>query len=146
MKNKYCKKYSIHLIAGVLFYILFLLLSQGVSAQDFSSVDNDLQQLEDLIKDTIANTEEQQKLLDNLRESLNESETLIVDYENRITEQESLLQNLQAQLQAMSETYSRQSALSGRSERRLRFWRNFTLVGIPATAVISGLFVWAVAN
>ena len=146
MKTNYSKKYSPPLTAAVLFFTFSLLSLQGAWSQDFSSVDNDLQQLEDLIHDTIANTEEQQKLLDNLRESLNESETLIADYESRITEQEKLLTNLQAQLQAMSETYSRQSALSGRYEQRLRFWRNFTLIGIPATAIISGLFVWAVAN
>jgi hypothetical protein len=68
-----------------------LLSSQAVWSQGFSSVDSDVQVLEDLIKDTIANTEEQQRLLQDLRENLSESETLIADYESIITEQEILL-------------------------------------------------------
>ena len=146
MKTNYYKKSLPRLTVGVLLFIFSLLSLQGVYAQDFSSLDSDLQQLEDLIKDTIVNTGEQQKLLDSLRQSLNESETLILDYENRITKQEALLRDLQTQLQAMSETYKMQSNLSARSETRLRFWKRSTLIGIPVTAVISGVVVWAVVQ
>jgi uncharacterized protein YukE len=117
----------------------------SLSAAPFSSIDTDLQALEDLIKDTIANTEEQQRLLQDLKESLNESENLIADYENIITEQEILLANLREQLNAMSKTYQMQSNLSARYEQRLRFWKLTTLIGIPVTALISGVVVW-VAN
>ena len=108
MKNNYCKKYSPHLIAVVLLFTFSLLLPQGAYAQDFTSVDQDLQLLESLILDTIANTEQQERLLHDLKTSLLESETLIADYESRIHNQEQLLMNLQAQLQAMSETYQMQ--------------------------------------
>ena len=37
--------------------------SQAVWSQQFSSIDTDLKTLENLIRDTIANTEEQQRLL-----------------------------------------------------------------------------------
>ena len=127
-------------------FIYSLLSSQAAFAQDFLSLDDDLQLLEDMIKDTIANTQEQEKLLQDLRQSLSESGTLIAGYENRITEQEALLKNLQAQLNAMSETYHQQSNLSGKYEQRLRFWRNFTLIGIPAAMLVSGGVVWAVSR
>ena len=143
MKTNYYKKSSTPLTAVVLLFILSSLFSQAAYAQDFSSVDQDLQLLENLIKDTIANTEQQERLLHDLKTSLTESEILIADYESRIHNQEQLLMNLQAQLQAMSETYQMQSRLSTGYDQRLRFWRTFTLVGIPVTALISGLVVWA---
>ena len=127
-------------------FICFLLLPQAAFAQDFSSLDSDLQQLEDLINDTINNTNEQQKLLDDLRESLNESGNLIASYESTIIEQETLLKDLQTRLNEMSEIYRMQSALSARYEQRLKFWRIFTLVGIPAAAILSGGIVWAIAH
>ena len=119
-------------------FLCFLLSSQAAFSQDFSSLDNDLQLLEDLIADTLISTQEQQKLLNDLRESLDESGTLIANYESIITEQEKLLTDLQAQLTAMSETFKTQSALSVKSEQRLKFWRIFTLIGIPTAALISG--------
>ena len=67
------KKYS----AFVLFFLLLLALPQAVFSQDFSSIDLDLAQLEDLINDTIANTREQQKLLEDLKRNLDESGILI---------------------------------------------------------------------
>jgi hypothetical protein len=76
MKPTYYKKSLTHLIVSVFCFILFSLSSQAAFAQDFSSIDTDLQQLEDLIRDTIANTEEQQRLLHDLRQSLNVSEEL----------------------------------------------------------------------
>ena len=130
----------------VVCFILFSLLSQAVWSQDFSSLDNDLQLLEDLIRDTINSTTEQQKLLEDLRMNLQESGNLITGYENIITEQEKLLKDLQIQLNAMSETYRMQSELSARSEQRLKFWRIFTIVGIPTAAAISGVVVWAASR
>ena len=126
-------------------FFCFLLFSQAVWPQDFSSVHSDLQLLEDLINDTISNTQEQQKLLDGLRENLNESGNLIAAYETIMTEQGSLLTELQIQLNEMYETYKTQSALYARSEQRLKSWKIFTIIAIPAAALISGGIVWAVS-
>jgi F0F1-type ATP synthase membrane subunit c/vacuolar-type H+-ATPase subunit K len=41
----------------------------------------------------------------------------------------------------MSETYKTQSALSKKYARSSKFWKTFTLVGIPTAAVISGVVV-----
>jgi len=133
------KKYS----AFALFFFLFLLLPQAVFSQDFSSIDLDLAQLEDLINDTIANTLEQQKLLEDLKKNLSESAELIADYSNIIQEQENLLASLRKQLTAMSETYKMQSQLSAKYARNSKFWRTFTLIAIPVTALVSGGIVWA---
>ncbi len=133
------KKYSVF----ALFFFLFLAFSQAVYSQDFSSIDSDLAQLEDLINDTIANTREQQKLLEDLKKNLSESAELIANYSNIIQEQENLLANLRAQLTAMSETYRMQSQLSAKYARNSKFWRTFTLVAVPVTALVSGTIVWA---
>jgi len=127
-----------------LFFFCSSLFSQAAWSQDFSSVDKDLELLETLIVDTIANTEEQQRLLENLRLSLSESGSLISGYESILNERETLLAELRARLNEMSETYRMQSALSAKYERNSRFWRNFTLIAVPTAAVISGTIVWAV--
>jgi len=147
MNPKIYKKYSIRLIAAVICFCVFSSLSsQAAYAQDFSSIDNDLQTLESLINDTITNTQEQQKLLEDLKKNLDESGNLIANYENTIIEQEKLLANLREQLNAMCETYRKQSALSARYAQSSKFWRTFTLIAIPVTAVISGTVVWAVSR
>ena len=144
MKTNYYKKPSPRLLAVIVLFFTFSSLSlPAASAQDFSSIDTDLQTLENLIADTLANTQEQQRLLEDLRQSLTESGNLIANYESIITEQENLLSNLRAQLNEMSETYKMQSALSARYARSSRFWKTFTLVAIPVTAVVSGMVVWA---
>ena len=120
-----------------------LLLPQAALPQDFSSIDSDLQQLENLILNTLSNTEEQQKLLDDLRRSLDESGNLISSYETIITGQENLLRTLQTRLSEMSEIYRTQSSLSAKYEKSSKFWRTFTLIGIPAAALLSGGIVWA---
>ena len=130
----------------VLFFLFCLLFSQAAFSQDFSSLDSDLTQLESLINDTISNTQEQQKLLENLRENLNESGILIDSYESIISEQENLLKELRSQLSEMSETYRMQSVLSARYEKKSKFWRTFTLIAIPVTAVLSGGIVWAISR
>jgi len=56
MKNKSYKKSFPPSTAVVLLFALSSLFSQVAFAQDFSSLDNDLAQLENLIQDTIANT------------------------------------------------------------------------------------------
>jgi chromosome segregation ATPase len=109
-------------------------------------VDSDLRLLENLINDTLNNTEEQQKLLEDLKRSLDESGNLIESYETRITEQENLLADLRNQLGEMSETYRTRSALSERYERSSRFWRTFTIIAIPASAAISGGLVRRLAR
>jgi peptidoglycan hydrolase CwlO-like protein len=120
--------------------------SQSSSSQSFTSLDSDLQLLENLINDTLQNTEEQQKLLDDLRRSLDESGNLIGSYETIISEQENLLKELREQLAEMSETYRTRSALSETYGQKLRFWRTFTLIAIPAAAAISGGIVWGLAR
>ncbi|MDR2730852.1 MAG: hypothetical protein LBB81_08145 [Treponema sp.] len=129
--------------AFVLFCTFFSLFSQAVWPQDFSSIDQDLAQLESLINDTLQNTIEQQKLLEDLKQNLDESGNLIGNYERIITERENLLRDLQTQLNAMYETYRKQSALSAKYEKNSKFWRTFTLIAIPVTAIISGSVVWA---
>ena len=150
MRYTYCQKYHSRYIARftaiVLYFTLFLLSSQAVWSQDFSSIDTDLQALENLIKDTIANTEEQQKLLANLKLNLDESGNLIESYESIIQGQENLLKDLQIQLNAMSETYRMQSSLSAKYERSSKFWRTFTIIAVPAAAVISGGVVYAAVH
>jgi len=131
-------------IAFALFFIFFSLSSPVAFAQDFSSIDNDLQTLEDLINDTLTNTQEQQKLLEDLRKNLDESGNLIANYSIIITEQEKLLANLREQLSEMYETYRKQSALSARYAQNSKFWKTFTIIAIPVTALISGVVVWAV--
>jgi hypothetical protein len=37
----------------------------------------------------------------------------------------------------MSETYRKQSALSAKYEKSSRFWKTFTLIAVPAAAVLS---------
>ncbi len=133
-------------VAFALFCIFYSLSSPAAYAQDFSSIDNDLQTLESLINDTLTNTQEQQKLLENLKQNLNASAELIANYENTIKEQENLLADLRKQLTAMSETYKKQSALSARYAQNSKFWRAFTIIAIPVTAVISGSVVWAICR
>ena len=130
-------------VFGLCFFFCSL-FSQAASAQDFSSIDKDLEQLEDLIADTLKNTEEQQKLLEDLQKNLSESGELIESYESIISRQEQSLSDLQQQLNEMFETYRRQSALSARYAQNSKFWRTFTLIAIPVTALISGGVVWAV--
>jgi hypothetical protein len=144
MKKNFCKKSLTRLTASVLFFTFFSLSSQGVWSQDFSSIDTDLQALENLIADTLASTQEQERLLQDLRENLQESGILIDSYESIITEQEILLSNLREQLNEMSETFKQQSALSAKYEQNSKFWKTFTLIAIPVTAVISAGVVWAV--
>jgi hypothetical protein len=129
-----------------LFLSFLLLSSYAAFSQEFSSLDNDLLQLENLIADTIANTLEQQKLLDDLRTNLLESGILIANYESIIQEQENLLTTLRGQLTEMSETYRMQSTLSAIYAESSKFWRTFTIIAIPVTAVVSGAIVWAVGK
>ena len=58
------------------------------------------------------------ELIQNLRQSLQESGNLIENYESIIKEQENLLKNLQEHLSEMSETYRKQSLLSAKYEPR----------------------------
>ena len=135
----------------LLFYSLRLFLSQALPqvslqalfSQDFQSVNLNLEQLEDLITATLLNTKEQQNLLETLQQNLSESGNLIENYTSTINRQEQLLGELQIQLNTMSETYRKQSALSAKYEQKLKFWKTFTLVAVPAAALISGTVVWA---
>ena len=130
------------------FFALLLLSASfwALPAQGFSSIDKDLELLESLIADTLANSEEQQKLLEYLKKNSSESEILIAERESIIAERESLLQDFQIRLNEMSEIYRTQSALSAKYARSSKFWRTFTVIGIPAAAAISGVSVWAIMH
>jgi hypothetical protein len=147
VRRTFCMKLSPPFsAAAVLCCTLFLLLPRAASCQDFSSLNEDLLTLEHLIQDTLENSEAQQKQLDGLRKNLAESGELIRTYETIIAGRESLLRDLQERLAEMSETYKRQSALSARYERSSRFWRTFTLIAVPAAAVLSGGLVFALTQ
>jgi septal ring factor EnvC (AmiA/AmiB activator) len=139
-------KFSPFFSVFALFCTLSLLLPPAAWSQDFTSLDRDLAELESLIQDTLANSEEQQKQLDSLRQNLAESGELIGNYESIIQERENLLRDLQTRLDEMSETYRKQSALSARYEKSSRFWKTFTLIAVPAAALLSGGLVWAVTR
>jgi dsDNA-specific endonuclease/ATPase MutS2 len=134
------------LFAVALLCILSSLFPPDLSSQDFSSLDRDLSQLENLIQNTLENSGEQQKQLEDLRKSLNASGELIGNYETILQERENLLKDLQARLSEMFETYKKQSALSARYERSSRFWKTFTLIAVPSAALLSGALVWVLKN
>jgi hypothetical protein len=64
--------------------IFFSLSPPAAWSQDFTSLDRDLAELENLIQDTLVNSEVQLKQLEDLQRNLNESETLLKNYENII--------------------------------------------------------------
>ena len=132
--------------AFVLLFAWFLLSPQAASSQDFSSLNGDLTELENLIQDTLQNSEEQQKQLEDLKQNLAGSEALLQNYESIIAGQEALLRDLRERLAGMSEIYRTQSSLSARFEKSSRFWRTFTLIAVPVTAVLSGGLVLALAR
>ena len=131
--------------AAAFFFCCFfsLLFSPAAYSQDFSSIDKDLETLGSLIGSTLTSMEEQQRLLEDLRKNLDESGNLIVTYESIILRHEESLRSLQTRLNEMSEIYRTQSSLSVRYERSSRFWKSFTLIGIPLAALLSGGLVWA---
>jgi len=63
------KKSSPRYTAAVILFIFSYLSSPALYSQDFSSIDQDLAQLESLINDSIANTQEQQKQLEGAKEA-----------------------------------------------------------------------------
>jgi uncharacterized membrane protein YccC len=115
--------------------LLFLALSPALFAQesqpDLSAIDRQMEELQSLIDDTLNNEQQQMQRLDDLNLILAENERLLA-------ERETLLQTLKTQLADLSETYKMQANLSRKYERSSKFWRTFTLVGIPAAILISG--------
>jgi septal ring factor EnvC (AmiA/AmiB activator) len=124
--------------AAVLFCAWLALLPPAASSQDFSSLDGDLSALENLIQDTLENSEAQMRQLEDLKKNLAESEELIRSYETIIAGREALLRDLRERLSEMSETYRKQSSLSAKYEKSSRFWKTFTLIAVPAAAILSG--------
>jgi septal ring factor EnvC (AmiA/AmiB activator) len=124
------------------FVLLLSLLPWALSAEqplpeslpDFSLIDSNLEKLESLITDTLNNSETLNQQLADLNLALSESEL-------STREQEALLKELRTQVNEMSATYRTLSDLSKKYEASSKFWRNFTLIGIPAAVVISGLAV-----
>jgi septal ring factor EnvC (AmiA/AmiB activator) len=137
---------SLRIFAAVLCCTFSLLLPRALFSQDFSSIDRDLAELENLIQDTLMNSEAQQKQLEDLQRNLAESGELIGNYESIIAERETLLKDLQTRLSEMSETYRMQSALSAKYEKSLRFWKTFTLIAVPSAALLSGGLVWLIVR
>ena len=134
-------------VAVIICYFIYCwLLPPELYSQDFSSIETDLVQLECLIADTLLNMEEQQKLLEDLQQNLSESGSLIENYGNIIARQEQLLEDLQKRLSEMSETYRKQSALSAKYAQSSKFWRTFTLIAVPAAAVLSGGIVYKIKD
>jgi len=111
---------------------------EPLPSPDFIGIEQNLSELERLIEDTLNESEAQMRQLQDLKANLSEQETLLSEREASMIEQERLLGELREQLSEMSRIYKEQSDLSGKYERRSRFWRNFTLIGIPAAVVISG--------
>jgi septal ring factor EnvC (AmiA/AmiB activator) len=128
---------------SAVFALLLLPSSWGLCAQesspDFSSIDSNLEKLESLIADTLSTSETLTAQLEGLSLTLNEKEQLL-------DEQENLLKELRKELNGMSETYRTLSSLSKKYESSSRFWRTFTIIGIPAAALISGLTVGIVTG
>jgi len=132
LRNRINRRFT----AAVIFCACSSLFSAELWSQDFSAINKDLEQLESLIADTLLNTEEYRKLLADLQKNLDESGNIIIEREN-------LLLGLQERLNEMSEIYRMQSALSAKYEKNSKFWRTFTLIAIPVTAVLSGSIAWA---
>jgi predicted nucleic acid-binding Zn-ribbon protein len=81
-----------------------LLSSRAAPAQDFSGLDANLGQLENLITDSIESMERQQRQLEDLKRNLSESGKLIESYESILSEREKSLADLRARLAELSET------------------------------------------
>jgi septal ring factor EnvC (AmiA/AmiB activator) len=112
--------------------------------QAISSINGGLDQLENLISDTLSKNEHLSKQLHLLRQNLAERETLLQTREALLSEREALigrqaqsLTDLQRQLEESAQIYREQSELSAKYENRSRFWRLISLAGIPAAAVLS---------
>ncbi|GHV64986.1 hypothetical protein AGMMS49587_18460 [Spirochaetia bacterium] len=110
--------------------LISLLLSFPLYSQEPPSIYDNLDKLESLLLDTLSNSETQSRHLEDLNRTLAENEQILRG-------REQLLTDLRAQLTAMSETFQKQSDLSAKYGRSSRFWKTFTLIGIPVTAVIS---------
>jgi septal ring factor EnvC (AmiA/AmiB activator) len=115
-----------------------VLYSQDASGQaDFSTIDSQLEELENLISDTISCNETLEKQLRDLKENLTRQERISLGRENSTAGQEDLLKKLRSELGEMSVTYKAQSDLSAKYEKSSRFWKIFTLVGIPLAILLS---------
>jgi hypothetical protein len=120
--------------AGAL--VLCLLLFSVLSAEEspgFSPVDSNLEKLESWMTDFLTTEQQRQQQLAVLSQTLEENEQMLQEREQSLTD-------LRSQLIEISEIYRKQSSLSRKYEAKSRFWRNFTLIGIPV-AVISGVVV-----
>jgi len=126
--------------------LLLLASSSELPAQGFSSVNSDLDQLESLIIDTLLNAQDQQRQLADLKQTLNESGSLIGSYESTITRLERYAMESQIWRDEMLEIYRTQSASLAKYEKSSRFWKAFTLIGIPAAALLSGGIAWAMGR
>jgi septal ring factor EnvC (AmiA/AmiB activator) len=129
-------------LAIALFFLLFspalpqVAFSQEPSP-DFAGIEQNLSELESLIADTMNNNETLTRQLQALRQNLTEQEQLLTEREASMTAQEHLLKELRTGLTEMSEIYRVQSSLSAKYERSSRFWKTFSLIAVPAAAILS---------
>jgi recombinational DNA repair ATPase RecF len=114
-----------------IFCLIFLSLSSPLFSQEQPSIYDNLDKLENLLLNTLTNSERQSRQLEDLNTTLAKNERIM-------QEREQLLTDLRTQLTEMSETFQKQSNLSAKLERSSKFWKTFTLVGIPVMAAISG--------
>lgn len=130
------------MISGKTFLLCLLLLfsvqSLQLWSQDMPGIYGNLDALESLIEDTLLQSETQLTQLEALNKILSENEQTIASNERLLSGQEKLLGDLRKQLNSMSEIYTKQSDLSAKYERSSAFWKKFTLIGLPVTALISG--------
>jgi hypothetical protein len=134
-------------LSGIICSLFWLVWPSAVFSQeeeplpspDFIGIAENLNALERLIEDTLSENEVQMRQLADLQANLSEQEAILNEREASMNEQERLLEGLREQLREMSRIYREQSDLSGSYERSSRFWRRFTLIGVPAAVVISGL-------
>jgi septal ring factor EnvC (AmiA/AmiB activator) len=105
---------------------------------DFAGIEQNLSALESLIADTLNNNEALTRQLRDLKANLQTQEALLNEREASMTAQEHLLKELRSDLTEMSEIYKEQSDLSKSYERSSRFWKTFSLIAVPATALLSG--------
>ena len=110
---------------SALFFFLFLVLSQEAYSQDFSSIEQDLTQLEILIADTLANTEEQQRLLADLNQNLINSETLISKLRDNNTRARELALDLTGTTDRNVRNLQDAIAIIGEIRRKLQVLEDF---------------------
>jgi len=125
------------LLLGAFFFSAWPPALRSQEASPFSPINDNLKTLEALILDTLTSSETLTQQLAELKTNLSEQERLLSERETSILRQENLLNGLQRRLDEMSQLYGAQLTLSRQYESSSRFWKVFTLAGIPAAILLS---------